>query len=49
MKGIMFTAKGVAEIIDEPEPTCGDDEVLLKTLYSGLSNGTERSLLVGGP
>lgn len=49
MKGVMFTAKGVAEIIDEPEPTCGEDEVLLKTLYSGLSNGTERSLLVGGP
>jgi 2-desacetyl-2-hydroxyethyl bacteriochlorophyllide A dehydrogenase len=49
MKGIMFTAQGVAEFTDEPEPECGDQDVLLKTLYSGLSNGTERSFLVGGP
>lgn len=48
MKGVMFTAKGVTEIIDEPKPECGDDEVLLKTLFSGLSNGTERSFLTGG-
>ena len=39
MKGIMFTAKGVTEIIDEPRPECGEDEVLLKTLFSGVSNG----------
>lgn len=49
MKGVMFTAKGVTEIIDEPEPVCGDDEILLKMLYSGISNGTERSFLMGGP
>ena len=49
MKGIMFTAKGVTEIIDEPRPECGEDEVLLKTLFSGVSNGTERSFLIGGP
>ena len=49
MKGIMFTARGVTEIIDEPMPRCGADEVLLKTLYSGISNGTERSFLTGGP
>lgn len=49
MKGVMFTAKGVTEIIDEPKPTCGDNEILLKTLFSGLSNGTERSFLTGGP
>lgn len=48
MKSIMFTAKGVTEIIDEPKPACGDDEVLLRTLFSGLSNGTERSFLTGG-
>ena len=49
MKGVMFTPKGVTEIIDEPEPTCREDEVLLKMLYSGISNGTERSFLTGGP
>lgn len=49
MQGVMFTAKGVTEIIDEPEPVCGSDEVLLKMLFSGISNGTERSFLVGGP
>ena len=48
MKGVMFTAQGVTEIIDEPEPECGEDEVLLQTLYSGVSNGTERSFLTGG-
>ncbi len=48
MKGIMFTAKGRAEIIDEDTPVCTDDTLLLRTLYSGLSNGTERSFLMGG-
>ncbi|MBT4501447.1 MAG: zinc-binding dehydrogenase [Gemmatimonadetes bacterium] len=48
MKGVMFTAKGITELIDEPKPECGEDEVLLKTLFSGLSNGTERSFLTGG-
>jgi 2-desacetyl-2-hydroxyethyl bacteriochlorophyllide A dehydrogenase len=48
MKGVMFTAKGVTELIDEPKPARGEEEVLLKTLFSGLSNGTERSFLTGG-
>jgi len=48
MKGVMFTAKGVTELIDEPKPGGGGDEILLKTLFSGLSNGTERSFLTGG-
>lgn len=48
MKGVMFAAKGTTEIIDEPKPACGEGEVLLKTLFSGLSNGTERSFLTGG-
>lgn len=48
MKGIWFTAKGKAEFLDEPEPKCSDDTVLLKALYSGLSNGTERNKLMGG-
>jgi 2-desacetyl-2-hydroxyethyl bacteriochlorophyllide A dehydrogenase len=49
MKGVMFTAKGVTRIIAEPMPVCGPDQMLLETLYSGISNGTERSFLVGGP
>ena len=49
MKGIMFTARGKAELIDEDKPACREDTVLLRTIYSGLSNGTERSFLMGGP
>jgi threonine dehydrogenase-like Zn-dependent dehydrogenase len=49
MKGVMFTAKGRAELLDEPMPVCKDDTLLLRTIYSGLSNGTERSFLMGGP
>ena len=49
MRGIMFRARGVTEIVDEPEPTCGDHQILLRTLYSAVSNGTERSFLMGGP
>jgi len=48
MKGIWFTAKGKTEFLEEPEPKCVADTVLLKTLYSGLSNGTERNKLMGG-
>jgi 2-desacetyl-2-hydroxyethyl bacteriochlorophyllide A dehydrogenase len=49
MKGIMFTARGRAELIEEPMPVCREDALLLRTIYSGLSNGTERSFLMGGP
>jgi 2-desacetyl-2-hydroxyethyl bacteriochlorophyllide A dehydrogenase len=49
MRGILFTSKGVTEVVEEPKPTCGEDQVLLRTLFSGLSNGTERSFLMGGP
>lgn len=48
MKGVMFTSKGVTEIIEEPNPQCSEDKVLLRTLFSGISNGTERSFLTGG-
>ena len=48
MKGIWFTSEGQAEFLDEPEPTCEEDTVLLRTIYSGLSNGTERNKLMGG-
>jgi 2-desacetyl-2-hydroxyethyl bacteriochlorophyllide A dehydrogenase len=49
MEGIMFTAKGRAELIDEPTPQCKPGHMLMRTIYSGLSNGTERSFLMGGP
>ncbi len=48
MRGIMFVEKGQTALIEEPMPVCTDDTMLLKTLYSGLSNGTERSFLMGG-
>lgn len=48
MQGIWFTAKGVTKFRDEPDPVCAEDTVLLRTLYSGLSNGTERNKLMAG-
>jgi 2-desacetyl-2-hydroxyethyl bacteriochlorophyllide A dehydrogenase len=48
MKGIMFVEEGQAALIDEEMPECTEDTMLLRTLYSGLSNGTERNFLVGG-
>ena len=48
MKGIWFMAKGVTQFQEEADPVCAEDTVLLKTLYSGLSNGTERNKLMGG-
>jgi 2-desacetyl-2-hydroxyethyl bacteriochlorophyllide A dehydrogenase len=44
----MFVEKGRAAIIEEEMPVCGPDTVLLRTLYSGVSLGTERMFLVGG-
>lgn len=48
MKGITFVARGEAAFVEEAEPVCPEDGVLLRTLYSGLSNGTERNKLMGG-
>ena len=48
MKGIWFTALGRSEFCDEPTPDCQPGTVLVRTLYSGLSNGTERNKLMGG-
>lgn len=48
MKGLWFVEKGQAAFLEEDMPTCADDTVLLKTLYSGLSNGTERNKMMGG-
>jgi 2-desacetyl-2-hydroxyethyl bacteriochlorophyllide A dehydrogenase len=48
MKGVMFVVKGKAEILEEPMPVCTEHTALLKVLYSGVSNGTERSFLMDG-
>lgn len=48
MKSIMFIEKGKTAIIEESKPVCKDDTILLKTIYSGMTNGTERNLLMGG-
>jgi NADPH:quinone reductase-like Zn-dependent oxidoreductase len=48
MKGIMFVAKERAAIQDEPVPARGPGKILCKTIYSGLTNGTERNVLTGG-
>ena len=48
MKSIVFIAKGETQFVEEERPVCHDDEILLKTLYSGMTNGTERNLLMGG-
>lgn len=48
MQGIMFVEQGRAAFVEEPAPVCAPDTVLLQTLYSGLTNGTERNVLMGG-
>ncbi len=42
-KVVRFTGPGEVEIADYPEREPGPDEVLLATLYSGISSGTELS------
>lgn len=48
MKGIWFTEQNKIELLEEDTPVSKRDTLLLKTIYSGLSNGTERNKLVGG-
>ena len=38
---IRFTSPRVAEVVDEPIPALAPDEVRLRTLFSGISAGTE--------
>ncbi|MEO1092157.1 MAG: zinc-binding alcohol dehydrogenase [Pseudomonadota bacterium] len=38
---------GVGEVRDEPLPALGADQVLVRTLYSGISAGTERLVFRG--
>ena len=48
MKGVMFVEKGRAIIQEEGTPQCGRKSILCQTRYSGLTNGTERNVLLGG-
>lgn len=48
MGGIIFPEKGRATLQDESTPGCDPGTVLCQTLYTGLSNGTERNFLMGG-
>ena len=46
--GIQFVAKGQMEFVEIGEsPDPGPTQVLIKTLYSGITNGTERHALMG--
>lgn len=48
-KAIMFTALGVTEFVDEPVPVdLGPKQVLCESLYTGITNGTERNVMTGG-
>ena len=44
---IVFTARGVAELLDAPMPTVGDGDVLVKIVRTSISAGTERANLLG--
>ncbi len=46
---IVFTAPRVAEVIDKPIPSPGSGEVLVRTVRSCVSAGTERGNLLGEP
>lgn len=47
MKQIVFTKPNTAELIDIPDETLGERQVLVKTEYTAVSAGTERANLVG--
>lgn len=48
-KNIVYTAPGIAEIVEKDMPVCGDDEVIVKINRTTISAGTERALLTGNP
>jgi 2-desacetyl-2-hydroxyethyl bacteriochlorophyllide A dehydrogenase len=48
MKRIMFVEQGKAVLQEEDTPLLQRGTVLCETLYSGLTNGTERNVLCGG-
>ena len=47
-KQIVFTKKNTAELICKNiKDVPGDDEIMVKTIYTAISNGTERANLTG--
>lgn len=48
-KNIIFTAPGVAEIIEKDMPTVGAGEVLVRSVRDTISPGTERANLMAEP
>lgn len=47
-RALWITGPGSVELRDEPEPSAGAREVVVETLFSGISRGTERTVLRGG-
>jgi len=48
MVGVMFIEKGKAILREEKTPRLQSGHILCKTIYSGVTNGTERNVLMGG-
>lgn len=48
-RNIVFTGPGKAEIVEKELPPLGTGEVLVKTVRSTISSGTERANLIGVP
>ena len=46
---IIFTAPNIAEVLEKPIPDLGPGEVLIRTVRSCISSGTERANLIGDP
>lgn len=47
MKQIVFTDYGKAELLDLPMPELRENEVMIKTVYSAISTGTETANITG--
>ena len=48
MPAIWFTDKGQSTIREEATPVCEPGHILCRTLYTGVTNGTERNVMMGG-
>src|SRR5258706_3961184 len=47
-RALWYAAKGLVELREERVNAPSADEVIVRTLYSGVSRGTERLILTGG-
>jgi len=48
MKGLIYARKGEAQIISMEKPACGEDTFLVQNIFSAVSCGTERNVILGG-